>query len=64
MILKQYPVKHLEHSLHTHSKERIQHPRAMPNRIFTVRRWPPDTTCVVLSQTWSTIKNPPSAWTT
>lgn len=48
----------------THSKERIQQPRAMPNRILRVRLGPPDTTWVVLSHTRSTIENPPSVFTT
>lgn len=52
------------YKLHTHSNDRIQQPRAMPNRILRVRRWPQDTTWVVLSQTRSTIENPPSVATT
>lgn len=48
----------------THSKERIQHPRAIPSRILRVRRGFPDTTCVVLSHTVSTTVKPPSVFTT
>lgn len=51
-------------TIRTHSKERIQQPRAMPNRMLSVLRWPPATTWVVLSQTRSTIEKPPSVFTT
>lgn len=50
--------------LQTHSKETIQQPRAMPKRMLRVRLWPQDTTWVVLSQTRSTIENPPRVVTT
>lgn len=50
--------------MHTHSKDRIQQPRAMPSRILRVRRSLPDNTWVVLSQTRSTIEKPPSVVTT
>lgn len=54
-------------AIHTHSKERIQQPRAMPNKILRVRRGLPDTTWVVLSHTLSTTVKPPrflTSWKT
>lgn len=69
LIMKYYgtTINYPHYKLHTHSKERIQQPRAMPSRMLRVRRWPPDTTWVVLSQTRSAIEKPPSdftSWTT
>lgn len=58
-IIKYKPCEEL-----THSNDRIQHPRAMPNRTLRVRRGLPATTWVVLSHTVSTTENPPRVFTT
>lgn len=65
-LLNEFPLcySNQQGTIRTHSKERIQQPRAMPNRTLSVRRCPPVTTWVVLSQTRSTTEKPPSVFTT